>query len=80
MADIKGCKTICDCCGKETFRLYTGEEVLDGGYTRINNFEPLPNGWRSRSEIGMLCPDCNREFDILLEDFKRCGKLEAAQL
>lgn len=42
---------------------------MDGGFTRWNRFEPLPSGWSSHSETGLLCPICNEEFNRIMDAF-----------
>jgi hypothetical protein len=72
MAQINGRLTICDRCGEQVFSKYTGEGVTDGGYTRWDKFENLPDGWESHYDgIGMLCPKCNEEYKKLIENFNK---------
>lgn len=71
MATVNGKITICDRCGAQTFSACTGEGERDGGFTRWNTFEPLPNGWENQHGVGMLCPRCNSEYKSLIEAFKR---------
>lgn len=71
MAHINGRLTSCDRCGETIFRRTTGEGETDGGYTRWNKFEPLPEGWEIHHETGLLCPKCNKEFRGLLEKFNQ---------
>ena len=61
--------SVCDRCGQGTFSRCTGEGELDGGFTRWNKFEPLPEGWRNHSAIGLLCPVCNEEFNRIMDAF-----------
>ena len=70
MAEIKGRLSICDRCGEKAFSKCIGEGELDGGYTRWNKFEPLPDGWEYVSTLGLLCPKCNEEYKKLIEKFK----------
>ena len=70
MAHINGRLTMCDRCGEKTFSKCNGEGEMDGGYTRWNKFEELPNGWDYHSETGMLCPKCNEKYNVILEKFK----------
>ena len=46
MASVNGQLTICDRCGTQIFRRTTGDGEADGGFTRWNNFESYPEGWR----------------------------------
>lgn len=63
--------THCDRCGDTVFSKVTGEGEMDGGYTRWNNFEPLPEGWEYHTETGMLCPSCNAGYTHVLNIFMR---------
>lgn len=69
MAQINGRLTICDRCGEKVFSKTNGEGELDGGFTRWNKFEPLPDGWEYHGETGQLCPKCNEEYMSLIEKF-----------
>lgn len=69
MAQINGKLVICDRCGATTFRKCAGEGEADGGFTRWNVFEPLEDGWKSRYEIGMLCPECNEKYESIQNAF-----------
>lgn len=74
MAEVKGKLVTCDRpgCGRQVFLKTTGEGERDGGYTRWNTFEPYPEGWETHWEAGgILCPGCAREYNVLLEQFKR---------
>lgn len=72
MAEVKGKLITCDRgqCGATVFLKCTGAGETDGGYTRWNNFEPLPEGWGSHFETGTLCPKCDAEYKWLLDKFK----------
>ena len=74
MAEFCGKMVICDRCGKSIFLKTTGEGETDGGYTRWNNFEPLPNDWgysRDCENIARLCPTCNREYREVIQRFEQ---------
>jgi len=73
MAYINGRLTICDRCGEKVFSKCTGEGERDGGFTRWNTFEPLPEGWDCHEYTGTLCPKCNEEYKKLIENFKKAG-------
>ena len=70
MAQVKGRLSICDRCGKTIFSKVTGEGETDGGYTRWNKFEELPEGWKNYYEVGLLCPDCNAIYHKIIAAFK----------
>lgn len=61
--------TKCERCGETAFRKYLSTKELDGGFTEIEEFEKLPDGWKSYYEAGMLCPECRRKFDELIKNF-----------
>lgn len=69
MSKQKGELVVCDRCGKELFLKYIGEKELDGGFSRSDRFEPLPNDWLDVYEIGYLCPHCTNTFKDLIHDF-----------
>ena len=86
MAKVNGQIVSCDRCGANVFRKCTGEGEMDGGFTRWNEFEPLPNGWdlvaipsNRRAPSGnayngylMVCPECHALWDALInENFLR---------
>lgn len=56
--------------GEKVFSQCTGDGATDGGYTRWNEFEPLPEGWENHYETGQLCPKCNEEYNVIIEKFK----------
>lgn len=70
MAEVKGKLCTCDRCGAQVFLKCTGENERDGGYTRWNTFEDYPEGWEYHSEVGRLCPDCNRKYEDMISEFR----------
>lgn len=71
MSFVNGRKDTCDRCKKEIFRKCTGEGEMDGGFTRWNNFEPMPPGWEWHVNIGLLCDECNEQYQRLIGEFMR---------
>ena len=73
MSKINGQRVICDRCGAETFVKCTGEKERDGGFTRWNTFENLPEGWSRPYLTGVtdLCPTCTAEWEKIQEEFKK---------
>lgn len=69
MSSVNGQLVTCDRCGEQVFLKSVGEGIADGGYTRWNKFEPMPEGWGNEYKIGTLCPTCNREWKKLKDDF-----------
>ena len=51
------------------FLKYLGEKDLDGGFSRYDNFEKLPEDWLYENEFGYLCPECAREFKTFMTNF-----------
>lgn len=79
MAYKNGRLYICDRCGKTEFCECTGEGERDGGYTRWNKFEPLPDGWGVASDskkLHNLCPECNKEYKKIINKFESEGNYE----
>lgn len=69
MAEMNGQLVSCDRCGTQIFRKCAGEGEADGGFTRWNKFEPYPEGWEYVSDIGRVCPECNKKYKELLNTF-----------
>lgn len=57
MASKLGKLDECTRCGETIFLEKTGTGSADGGYTRWDNFEPLPKEWLN-SSYGTFCPHC----------------------
>lgn len=62
MSEAKGKLKTCDRCGKSIFLKYIGQGVLDGGFTRFDKYEELPETWLWTSQIGTLCDECSGIF------------------
>ena len=71
MSRVNGQLLTCDRCKKQIFRKVTGEGERDGGFTRWNKFEDIPEGWTSPHTLGDLCPDCSIKWECLNNDFMR---------
>lgn len=77
MAEKLGKKVICDRCGKHIFLEYICAKSLDGGFTRVKDFEPIPDDWLHSFDLNMrLCNECTNEFKAMLERFKKGGSNE----
>lgn len=62
----------CDRCGTSTFRKLVGSTELDGGFTHVNHFEDVPEGWTYASDLGKtmnFCPSCSLVYKKTLENF-----------
>ena len=67
----------CDLCKTTHFCKCNGEGEIDGGFTRWNKFEPLPDGWGVPSdlkEVINLCPNCYKKYQSILEEFENGRK------
>lgn len=71
MSEWKGRIVACDRCGKECRCKLLREDELDGGFTRIDRFEEMPETWKYHHETGWLCPDCANEFQRRLDAFMK---------
>ena len=69
MAEWKGMIVSCDRCGKEIRLKYLGVGETDGGFTRWQNFEDMPEGWAYHSEVGRLCPNCEEAYKNMVSMF-----------
>lgn len=69
MAEHLGKLVECDRCGKTHFLNYTGTEAFDGGYTKVDLFEKMPDGWGWHSDIGTLCDECETRYRKFIERF-----------
>ena len=61
--------TKCKRCGETVFLRYLSKKELDGGFTKIEEFEKIPDGWENSFELGMLCPVCHEKFESMKKDF-----------
>lgn len=59
----------CDRCGKTYFLHYTGTDSFDGGYVKTDQFCKIPAGWNYHSGIGLLCDECEKAYQQLLDEF-----------
>lgn len=63
--------TACQRCGECLFSEYNGTKEFDGGYTRVNEFEPVPDGWQRHDTTGYLCPSCEALYQSRLQAFMK---------
>lgn len=61
---------MCDRCGKQIFRKFLKTEGIDGGWTKVDHFEPVPTTW-GWHEGKKFCPECTAEYEKLFDDFMR---------
>lgn len=73
---VKGIKTgsiykatVCQRCGECLFSEYIDTKEFDGGYTRVNEFESVPDGWQRHDTTGYLCPSCEALYQSQLKSF-----------
>lgn len=63
------CRVVtCDRCSKHIYLEKTGTETPDWGET-YDVYQELPKEWMYNSEIGYLCPECARVFQLFVLDF-----------
>lgn len=58
----------CRRCGVKIFLEKVGTREMDGGYTKWDEFEPLPETW-FYSNYGAFCPHCSKIFVKVMDDF-----------
>ena len=61
---------VCDRCDKSVFLKKESVTTLDGGHTKIDNYEQATD-WKWFASTGDLCPECAKEWRELLEQFKK---------
>lgn len=71
-----GKRITCDRCDTEVFLKHTGEEEYDGGYTIVQTYEPLPEGWdnffirrKGKNKLVYLCTECATLYESLMDSF-----------
>lgn len=69
MAEHLGKMIECDRCGKTHFLYYTGTDTRDGGFTKYTLFDKMPDGWTKHYDIGLLCNECEKAYQELLDEF-----------
>lgn len=75
MAKVNGRIYSCDRCGDKIFVKAISEKEMDGGFTRYNTFEDMPDGWGYDCRVGMdLCPECKKELDSIITLYKDGNK------
>lgn len=88
---INGQMVICDRCGAEIFRRWIGEKTYDGGWTHVDSYEQLPDGWglvavpntvkeattgNVYNKYLEVCPDCQKVWQRSInEGFLKGSKL-----
>lgn len=60
----------CDRCGETIFLKWEGMSEFDGGYSKIQHFEKVPEGWTKNRDVGDLCPDCSELYQTMMHAFK----------
>lgn len=68
-----GMRVTCQHCHKQVFRAQTGYNSLDAmsanRHSFFDEFEPMPEGWKVKPELGWCCPNCVKEFELFLKKF-----------
>lgn len=66
---VNGTMESCRRCGRTIFLKHVGTGTADGGWTKWDNFEPLPDDWSKILNVGVLCPECVKIFRTTMIDF-----------
>ena len=69
MSETIGKRIECDRCGKTYFLNYIGTKEFDGGFTKVNEFEKKPETWGYHTDTGLLCDECEKVYQNLLNEF-----------
>lgn len=69
MRGTKGLLITCAKCNTELFLKLIGTNEADGGYTKWDKFEEVPEEWLHETAFGYLCPKCSNEFKRLMTEF-----------
>lgn len=79
-------RVTCQRCGVQVFRRQTGYNSLDAAmanrHSLLDQFEPMPEGWRIKHDLGgWCCPKCIEEYNLMINNFKnnaqsKCKTLE----
>ncbi len=60
----------CPRCGDQIIRKKLGEKDMDGGFTHMTEYEPVPDSWHHISEYNkFFCKTCFAEYKRRLEGF-----------
>ena len=67
-------RVTCQRCGEQTFRKQTGYNNMDAAsanrHSLLDQFESMPDGWSIKAKDGWCCPECVKEYDLMIEKFK----------
>ena len=69
MSVVYGKLVTCSRCGATIFLKYLRKGDTDGGYTKYDIYEELPEDWLNGTEFGDLCPECTLEFKTWVNQF-----------
>ena len=69
MRGTKGLQIACAKCNTELFLKLIGTNETNGGYTRWDEFEEVPEDWLYETAFGYLCPKCATQFKRLMTEF-----------
>lgn len=69
MSETIGKLIECDRCGKTHFLEYLGTKEPDKGFTKVSKFEQKPKTWNYHTDVGLLCDECEKAYQELLNEF-----------
>lgn len=70
MSETVGKLIECDRCGKTHF--VPSEPVKIAEYRdvfKVGKYGEMPEGWTRHLEIGLLCDDCEKKYQELMDEF-----------
>ena len=67
MAEHLGKMIECDRCSKTYFLNYTGTKSQYG--IDVEHFAKKSDGWKMHIEIGLLCNECEKVYQELIDEF-----------
>lgn len=73
---MEGTLHICDRCGCERFLKRLKDKDLDGGFTKVPQYEELEDGWTDsvpdiagKFQTVELCPNCSFSYNAMMQKF-----------
>ena len=65
----------CPRCGNQIIRKKKGEKDMDGGFTHLTEYEPVPDSWEHLAEYNkFFCESCVKEYKRRLDGFMQYSK------
>lgn len=65
----------CQGCGKHLFLRQIGYNSVDAALKNRHSFydvfETVPQDWKIKCDLGWVCPQCAKDYELMIEDFKK---------